>query len=1220
MAADGSVIIEVNLNTSEAEKALGKLKEKISDAEKIVNDGPKDDGLAKALDTAKEKAGEVEKVIQKMNVEFGRGVSKEVLGFVENYANGMDEASQEANEMRQALENAETAVKTLESQGKWFGDQDYDEAVKNLERITADIKLYKKELVISPKQENPFGLDTYPGKIKEAEIALKRLEAAGKGLGDNGEYDKAFQNLARLKNEAKQYAAELTKTTAQREREAAALEKATRKAQEAAAKEAAAAAESARLREIKENAAVSDQGIADLNRELSELKARLGDLKSAGVGVGYEEYDNISARIKEIRAELKKYEAGIGKASVETEKGTQRMSRAMEEMEKRTAKVSSRLKEILRSALVFTVISQALSKFRDWMGKVILTNNEATAAIAKLKGALLTLAQPLVEIIIPAFVTLVNILTRIVSAIASVIARLFGKTAQQSADAAKNLYEEQNALTGVSKAAKKAAGSLASFDEINTINTEDSSSGGGGVAENISPDFSSVISGELDKITALVGGALLALGAILTFSGVNVPLGLTLMALGAVTLASVIAENWDSIVESLQGPLGLIATLLGGALFAVGAILAFSGANVPLGIALMAIGAAGLAAAVYANWNSIANLLQGPLGILIGILSAALLVIGAILTFSGANIPLGIGLMIAGAIGLAAAVGVNWDSLSQVLQGPIGILVAVLSGALLVIGAILTFSGANIPLGIGLMVVGAIGLAAVVAANWDSISNMLGGPIKAVLTILSGAALVIGAILLFSGANIPLGIGLMMAGAVGLGVVATINWEAVTEALQGPLGGIVALVSGALLAIGAVLLFSGANIPLGLGLLIVGAAGLAATFTANWDTIEKALQGPVGITTTVISGALLVLGAILTFSGAALPLGIGLLAAGAVGLATTIAANWNTIEEMLKGPIGTVTAIVSAALLVLGAILAFSGAALPLGLGLMVVGAVGLAATIAANWNTITDALGGTIATITTIVSAALLVLGVILMFTGAGIPLGLGMVLIGVAGLAATVAPKWDFILTKLKEAWDNVKIWWNSNVSKFLSSEYWSDLGQDMLNGFWDGLESIWRDIESWALGVVRWFKELFGGASDSVSNLERSGSSFGGGRSGGGGFGSSSRFYSMPRVESMPAISRAEIPALAAGAVIPPNREFLAVLGDQRRGNNLEGPESLFRQIVREESGSGEIAPLLESILSAIRDGHIIMVDGTVFGRTAIKTINRVNAASGRQNLIL
>lgn len=54
-----------------------------------------------------------------------------------------------------------------------------------------------------------------------------------------------------------------------------------------------------------------------------------------------------------------------------------------------------------------------------------------------------------------------------------------------------------------------------------------------------------------------------------------------------------------------------------------------------------------------------------------------------------------------------------------------------------------------------------------------------------------------------------------------------------------------------------------------------------------------------------------------------------------------------------------------------------------------------------------------------------------------------------------------------------------------------------------------------------------------------------------------------YSMnlPRVNT--------VPYLAKGAVIPPRSEFLAVLGDQKQGNNIETPEALLRKIVREET---------------------------------------------------
>lgn len=52
------------------------------------------------------------------------------------------------------------------------------------------------------------------------------------------------------------------------------------------------------------------------------------------------------------------------------------------------------------------------------------------------------------------------------------------------------------------------------------------------------------------------------------------------------------------------------------------------------------------------------------------------------------------------------------------------------------------------------------------------------------------------------------------------------------------------------------------------------------------------------------------------------------------------------------------------------------------------------------------------------------------------------------------------------------------------------------------------------------------------------------------------------------NIPTIPKVKLPRLAQGAVLPPNREFLAVLGDQKNGKNLEAPEGLFRQIVSEE----------------------------------------------------
>ncbi len=100
------------------------------------------------------------------------------------------------------------------------------------------------------------------------------------------------------------------------------------------------------------------------------------------------------------------------------------------------------------------------------------------------------------------------------------------------------------------------------------------------------------------------------------------------------------------------------------------------------------------------------------------------------------------------------------------------------------------------------------------------------------------------------------------------------------------------------------------------------------------------------------------------------------------------------------------------------------------------------------------------------------------------------------------------------------------------------------------------------------------------------------------------------------NIPSISEVKLPRLARGAVIPANREFMAVLGDQSHGNNLEAPEGLIRKIVREESGGGgETTALLQAILEAVKAGHIIRVARRILGQTVTQEQNRMTRQSGR-----
>lgn len=549
---------------------------------------------------------------------------------------------------------------------------------------------------------------------------------------------------------------------------------------------------------------------------LDAAKQKLYEMQTAGKGrftalqidTQAETVRSLQAQYNAVQTQVERYDRQLKEANFDLEYAKQqagglqqqlakagpaagRMADAMKRAQKSAGQFAGRLRGVLGSALVFTVISQGLASFRDWMGKVIRTNAEAQAAFAKLKGALLTLAQPLVEVIIPALTKFVNVLTIIISAIANVISVLFGKTIEQSQEAAKGLYAETDALESVGAAAKEAAGSLAGFDEINTIQTENTSGSGGGIG-GIEADFSAVESlsaieqykKKIDEFTVYLSGAALVLGAILFFSGVNIPLGLGLMALGAAGLAAEVKENWDAADEKIREAVNKVLLIGGILLLVIGLLLALSGVKIGMGLGLMAVGAAMLYAETKLNWEELSETVQNKIMEILIAAGEFLLVLGLILSLSGAAIKLGLGLMAAGAVTLAAAAGLDWDYFKDNIKRIIDEILLILGAALLALGAIFVFSGFKVALGVALMALGAATLAAEAALNWDWIVTELQGSLGRVLALISGFLLVLGIILCCTGVAIPLGVALIAAGAVGLVTVTALNWNAILDKLK----------------------------------------------------------------------------------------------------------------------------------------------------------------------------------------------------------------------------------------------------------------------------------------------------------------------------------------------------------------------------------------------------------------------------------------------------
>lgn len=716
---------------------------------------------------------------------------------------------------------------------------------------------------------------------------------------------------------------------------------------------------------------------AQLGANLDAAKATLEHMKSgaefftsdsianqqAQVNAMQKEFDSAALKVETINAKINKTAASLDNAKRKAgelsgqlagaKNGTREMSPAAEEAGKRFKKLGNRIKGLARCVFVFTLITAALRKIREYMWSAIQTNTDAMAAVAKLKGALRTLAQPIVNIVIPAFTLLANVLTTVVNTAARLLSALFGNTLASSQKAAESLYDQQKAIDGVGSAAKKASKYLAPFDELNTMNGDSDSSGGASASGGIAPDFTSTVSSGLAAVATLFTGiALLALGAVLTFSGANIPIGIALMVAGALTIYGVYASDGGEAAKTL------VETGLSKILIAIGPMIAI------LGVVLMMTG----------------------------------------------NIPWGLGLLIAG---------------------------------------------------IALFAVGEV------AENWDLLSTNLVGALANMLIDISPYIALFGAVLLFVPGQQALGIGLIIAG---------------------------------------------------IALFAVGEVG------ANWELLGTNLTSALTKIFSEISPYIVVFGLLLAMVPGMMALGIGMIIAGVAMFAVSaIAPNWDSITQALRGPLGKTLAMI-----------------------------------------------GG-----------FLVVLGLMLIFSGVGIPLGIGMLLAGGVSLAAAIAPNWNFIIDKIKYVWQKIKEFWNSYIAPVFTAAWWQNLGKNIMNGLISGIE---RGI-NWVLGGV---SDMVNGITGILNKIPG---------------------VNIGRVNW----GNVHIPRLAQGAVIPANREFLAVLGDQKRGTNIEAPADLIRQIVREEvKNSGGVGNHITIVLDS--------VNGKKIFDTVVKENNAVVRATGASPLVV
>lgn len=174
----------------------------------------------------------------------------------------------------------------------------------------------------------------------------------------------------------------------------------------------------------------------------------------------------------------------------------------------------------------------------------------------------------------------------------------------------------------------------------------------------------------------------------------------------------------------------------------------------------------------------------------------------------------------------------------------------------------------------------------------------------------------------------------------------------------------------------------------------------------------------------------------------------------------------------------------------------------------------------------------------------------------------------------------------TKFTEAWNAIKAVF-SGVGKFFGGiwdiikEKFGKIGSAIGNTIGDAFKKVVNSIIGFAENTINGFIRAINLAIKLINKI--------------------------PGVE-IGLLGELSIPRLAKGAVIPPNKEFMAVLGDQKSGTNLEAPEGLIRKIVREESGSG--GPLT----------IVLQVGSTKFGEVVVNSLNALAKKNGTIQLDL
>lgn len=326
----------------------------------------------------------------------------------------------------------------------------------------------------------------------------------------------------------------------------------------------------------------------------------------------------------------------------------------MKKIKGRSLSIGQLFKQVVMFGGAFRLFSMATMGVSEGLQNIARYSDETSGNMDKLSTMSLKLKNsigaslyPVIVALTPALQTVTNVLTGALNVFNMFISALQGKDTYIKASDYLDHYADKTEST-----AAKIKRSLAGFDEINIIGDKGSSSAGSNTPDYGAMFEKNTISQELQStlndISILGGAALIGIGAVLTFSGVNIPLGLGMLSTGLALTYKAVTVKWDSMKENVEGAVKDVGGLLvGGLLIGVGAALAFSGIATGVGLGLIA-GGLTVSAVSALNWDSIPEKVRNVIGAVGEILSGASFMAGFLMCAMG-NFPLGLALMAGGA-------------------------------------------------------------------------------------------------------------------------------------------------------------------------------------------------------------------------------------------------------------------------------------------------------------------------------------------------------------------------------------------------------------------------------------------------------------------------------------------------------------------------------------------------------------------------------------------